>query len=110
MQQRVQHVIDVFRDIAPDMFSDKLNDALQASMQHIKRGCASDHPDVQLYHHRPGSSQAQFNRLRSDRGSSRQENLHRHLNKTVGGRVGSPELISDILVNATFRWNIDRGK
>jgi hypothetical protein len=86
------------------LLSDAAWDAVDEAVQHIRLGCLSDHPSVNLYYSNP---QDKTGRLYTCRGTSGLENWHLFLRSTITGNNVSPALASHLVLAKVTRWNSD---
>lgn len=76
-------------------------------MEHIGKGCVSDHSDVELYMDIK-SDNAQLSKYRSTRGSSSQEGFHRHLRRCIAALSLNPALADYMMLDVISRWNYNQ--
>ena len=80
----------------------------QNCLNHLEKGCLSDHPEVTLYLEMKQGSDETFKHIKSTRGSSQQEGFHYYVRRSTAAKTVSPILYDLFLTDMTHRWNIDR--
>lgn len=88
------------------MFKHALMKAVDNALEHLKKGCVSD-PDprkVQLFHH-AGRTKDGLDKVRSARGTNRNEGYHQRLLQLLGAFNSSPLLAHYVLLLHNYRRN-----
>lgn len=99
-------VTSVFLFSGDTLFKHSLVKAADNVLEHLKKGCLCD-PDprkVQLFHH-AGRTKDGFDKVRSARGSSRNEGYHQRLLHLLGAFNLSPLMTHYILLLQNYRRN-----
>lgn len=111
LEKAVTDVVEEFGYVPDDktgepLFSQATWDAVEEALEHIRRGCLSDHPRFNLYYTNPNDKTRELFNMR---GTSPLEGLHLYLRMTLTGNNVSPDLAQKIILNKICRWNADRG-
>lgn len=110
LESGVGNVVSLFRDADASFATDALMDRHKSCLKHIKNGCLTDHPEVPLYFElNDTNKEGLYKKLKTARGSSQQECFHRFIYSLFTGKTFSPELFDAIMIQAVYRWNVDRG-
>jgi hypothetical protein len=106
---RVNAVLTQFREIDPTFINDAVWRAHKSCMEHLVKGCLSDHPDVALYFEfEDEDNDNKFVKMRCGRGSSLLEGFHLHISEATAGKMVGPLLFDHQLREMIYRWNVDR--
>jgi hypothetical protein len=82
------------------LFSQEGWNAVEAGDVHVKNGCLSDHPGVDLYYY--GTK----HELNCARGTPSNENFHLYLRQALRGPNTSPVLAALIIRGVSHKWNV----
>ena len=109
MTSRVNAVVNAFHAVDPTFLNKSIMKSLHLNcLNHLEKGCLSDHPEVSLYLEIKEGSDATFKKLKAARGSSQQEGFHYYIRRGTAAKTVSPILYDLFLTDMTHRWNVDR--
>ena len=88
------------------LFTPKTWAIVKSMVIYIRKGCLSDHPDVN-YYYAVGITKDGYPKYRCIRGTSPLEGYHHHLRLLVAQSCLSPRLLISLLRCFNYRWNND---
>jgi len=111
LEAELRKVVDLYANCidaatGKQLFTDKTWRVFRSTIKHIRKGCLSDHPDLNYYF---------LSRVTKDgrrvyytiRGTSQLEGYHFHLRSLVAQASHSPRLLVSLLRGFNYRWNRD---
>jgi hypothetical protein len=107
LEARLEGLLELFRDIDPTLVTDKVLNQHNRNMEHVRLGCLSDHPDVNLFLEYQKTDSKTHESMRICRGTSQLEGWHRHVKDGVSGQTIELALFNLQLHCLTDRWNVD---
>lgn len=111
LEAALRRVVDTFAYVKDattglQLFTPKTWVAFKSTIVRIRKGCISDHPDVN-YHYLVGTTADGYPMYRCIRGTSPLEGYHHHLRMLVAQSCVSPRLLISLLRCFNYRWNND---
>jgi hypothetical protein len=102
---RVDDVVQSFRVYCPDFITDEVMARHKLQMEHLEKGCLSDHPDVCLYQVLKEGDALHFKLLKCARSNSPLEGFHNHSYSNIGGRPVGVLILNLIAHDVCHVWN-----
>ena len=106
LEKRLTAVVVLFANVKDAKTGEKFFEkdaweAYKSLLKHVRKGCLSDHPDINLYSKVDG-------KLKCARSTSNLEGYHSHVKRIIGQYASTSELCISILRQFNYRWNMDR--
>ena len=107
----MRKVVDLFANCedaatGKQLFTPKTWRVFRSTIEHIRKGCVSDHPDLNYYFLSKVTKDGR-RVYHSIRGTSQLEGYHHHLRELVAQAGHSPRMLVALLRGFNYRWNND---